>query len=187
MPHLEIVAFSSYKRRFIVDAPINWREEGEYKLNSNRNKTAYQVYYSNFLFKLEDRTNPEKNIILGLANQRAPGEEEDDDGEIEEPTTPNNAAIRLRINEIWRDLPQRNKIFWQERANILNKRPVVGLMVRVYPWMNNDFIKQCLRKDWIAVWTILQNMVQQKVSKKYDNSKLLRIYPKKNIIMRNLV
>ena len=151
MLHSEVIDFSFLERPLIVDAPFNWREEGEYKLNSNRKKTAYQVYYSNFHFELDGRTNREKNIILGLADAHPPRAEEDDDGEIEDPTTPNNEERRRRINNIWMNLPQRNKKFWQEQANVLNQRPVVGLVVRLYPFMDNAFIKNCIRNDWIEV------------------------------------
>ena len=90
-----------------------------------------------------------------MAHAYPPRVEKDDDGEIEDPNTPNNEDRRILINNIWMKLPQRNKKFCQKQAIILNQILVVGLVVSLYPFMDNNFIKNCIRNDWIEIWKIM--------------------------------
>ena len=67
---------------------------------------------------------------------------------------------------------------WQERAVLLNERPVYGRIQRLPNEMKeSNYLKECVRLDYVRVWKIFNNMVQGGVRDTTDDSENIRLPP----------
>ena len=74
---------------------------------------------------------------------------------------------------------------WQERAVLLNERPVYGRLRRLpNGMMGSNYLKECVRLDYVRVWKIFKNMVQGGARDTTDDSKTIRLPPEESFILK---
>ena len=74
---------------------------------------------------------------------------------------------------------------WQERAALLNDRPVYGRLQRLPNGMkDSNYLKECIRLDYVRVWKIFKNMVQRGARDKIDDSKNIRLPPEEPFVLK---
>ena len=74
---------------------------------------------------------------------------------------------------------------WQERAVLLNERPVYGRLQRLPNGMkDSNYLKECIRLDYVRVWKIFKNMVQRGARDKIDDSKNIRLPPEEPFVLK---
>ena len=62
-----------------------------------------------------------------------------------------------KLLTLWRNLIDETKSFWQERANTLNAWTVVGLILRIFQYLQETvFFHNAIFNDWIAMWNIFE-------------------------------
>ena len=74
---------------------------------------------------------------------------------------------------------------WQERAALLNERPVYGRLQRLPNGMkDSNYLKDCIRLDYVRVWKIFKNMVQGGARDTLDHSKMVRLPPEDPFVLK---
>ena len=73
---------------------------------------------------------------------------------------------------------------WQERALLLNDRPVYGRLQRLPNGMkDSNYLKECVRLDYVRVWKIFKNMILGGARDTADDRKTISLPPEEAFIL----
>ena len=74
---------------------------------------------------------------------------------------------------------------WQERAVLLNERPVYGRLQRLPNGMkDSNYLKECVRLDYVRVWKIFKNMILGGARDTADDRKTISLPPEESFILK---
>ena len=147
------VPLRNWTRDMIISPALNYKEAD--LLSDRTHKRGHQVFLSNLQYELSDSSRHGKYVLLKLVEPMDIDEDEDNDDELD-----HSPFIRGRSYAMWRSLNEEQKGWWTERADIVNRRHIPGILHRLVGWISDkDHIKQNIRKDFIAVRTIFRAMI----------------------------
>ena len=74
---------------------------------------------------------------------------------------------------------------WQERTDTLNARPVFGRLLRLPSGMNDsNYLKDCVRLDYVHVWKIFKNMVLRGARDDAETTKVITFLPEQSFQLK---